>query len=143
MDYLEKTHFEKQEIMLDGLVKTVLLVDDEVLLREYGERLLLRCGYRVHIASNGEEAINVYKKLGEEIDVVVLDLGMPGMGGHECLRRIISEDPQARVIVTSGYTDERSREKAINLGASAFLSKPFRINQITETIREFTGPTNP
>ena len=116
--------------------ETVLLVDDEESLREMGSRILARSGYRVLVADTGEAALEIYRDQGTEgIDVVILDISMPGMGGHKCLLEILKINPRARVIIASGYSMNGKLRDIVNSGAAGFLAKPFGRNQMLSTVR--------
>ncbi len=68
--------------------------------------------------------------------MVVLDLGMPGMGGHKCLKEILVINPRAKVVVASGYTTDGQDRQPLLAGAAAFVGKPYRMNELLETVRE-------
>jgi len=109
---------------------TVLLVDDEAPIRAMAEEGLPLWGYEVITASTGEEALEIYRERTREIDLVVLDLLMPGMGGKRCLEGILTLDPEAKVVVTSGslMEDEVLRK------ASGHLMKPFSLKELVDAI---------
>ncbi len=109
---------------------TVLLVDDEAPIRAMAEEGLPLWGYEVITASTGEEALEIYRQRAGEIDLVVLDLLMPGMGGKKCLEGILAMDPGAKVLVTSG----RLIEDEILRKASAHLMKPFSLKELVDAI---------
>ena len=92
-------------------------------------------GYKIIAASTGEEALEIFKAKGHEISLVVLDLSMPGMGGHKCLQELISLDPQIKVIVSTGYSRDGDLSETISSGAAALLSKPFSKNEMLKTAR--------
>ncbi len=116
--------------------ETILFVDDEPAIREVGSAALSQFGYQPITAACGEEALEVFHRRCDEIDLVVLDLGMPGMGGLQCLRRILRQDPGARVIIASGYSDRQHVDEALNAGAAQFIAKPYRIGQMVEAVRQ-------
>jgi two-component system, cell cycle sensor histidine kinase and response regulator CckA len=115
--------------------ETILLVDDEEFVRDLGIRILERAGYTVLTAANGIEALNVYRMNREKVALVILDLIMPEMGGTQCLRELLKEDPNVKVIVASGFSVDGPAEETIRIGAKAFVSKPYRANQILQVIR--------
>ena len=104
----------------------VLVVDDEPALRAITARILSGQGYRVREASSGEEALAIFGERAGEIDVVIMDLGMPGMGGERCLAKLRQIDPQAKIMVSSGYMHYETGDQLQKLGAAAFLPKPVR-----------------
>ena len=83
------------------------MVDDDPAVRDVAVRFLTGHGYQALTAASGEEALDIYRKQGAAIDLVVLDLSMPGMGGHACLQRLLALDPKARVLIASGYSPGR------------------------------------
>ncbi|MBI4798752.1 MAG: response regulator [Desulfarculus sp.] len=116
--------------------ETILLVDDEESLREMGAVALEEMGYRTLTAGSGEEALDIYRAQGQEVDLVVLDLGMPGMGGHQCLREILAQNPQARVMIASGYSANGLVRQSLQGGALAYVAKPFKRVDLLATVRE-------
>jgi two-component system cell cycle sensor histidine kinase/response regulator CckA len=103
----------------------VLMVDDDDLVRRTARRLLEDAGYEVREAVDGPSALDRYQGEREEIDVVLLDLSMPGMSGDEVLRELLIMDPLARVVLWSGYSKSEAASSLAETGARAFLSKPF------------------
>ena len=100
---------EEKKVLSDELVKgkgTVLLVDDEEMVLEVGEELLTHLGYEVLLAENGQEALELYKKNQNEIDLVLLDMVMPVMGGGETFDRMKEIDTNVKVLLSSGYSLE-------------------------------------
>jgi nitrogen-specific signal transduction histidine kinase/ActR/RegA family two-component response regulator len=122
--------------MPHGGTETVLLVDDEELIRDFGSRILTKAGYTVITASNGKEALEVYQARREDIDLVILDLIMPEMGGRQCLDSLLSLDPSVRVIIASGYSGDGHSREALAAGAKGFVSKPYDIRQVLAVVRK-------
>lgn len=119
-----------------GGTERILLVDDEEALRVLGHRILTRQGYRVTLAETGEEALALYREQGRGIDAVVLDISMPGMGGHKCLEELMKIDPEAKVIIASGYSLNGQLKDTMTMGASDFVPKPFSKTELLKTLRE-------
>ena len=119
-----------------GGSETILLVDDEEFIRELGVDVLGQAGYTVLAASNGEQALDVYRCEGERIDLVILDLIMPGMGGSKCLKELLKISPRARILVASGYSPDASTKGALEVGAAAFINKPYDNKQLLELVRK-------
>lgn len=117
---------------------TLLLVDDEKPILKALKSVFTNFEFNVITAGSGEEALPIYRNGNGEIDAVVLDLGMPGMGGFKCLQELLKIDAGARVLVASGYADIEQEKKAIAAGAKGFISKPYRISTILNTIKEIT-----
>ncbi len=115
--------------------ETVLLVDDEAYIIDVGELMLQGLGYTVLTANNGKEAIEIYSQLKDTIDLVVLDLVMPDMGGEEVFNQIRSLNQDIKVLFASGhYVGEQTRD-LLKTGASDFLQKPFNLRQLSTKIR--------
>jgi CheY-like chemotaxis protein len=118
-----------------GGTETVLLVDDEEFIRDVGSRFLSRAGYKVLCAANGQEGLEVFKSRMEEISVVILDLMMPHMGGRQCMDEILKLCPSAKIIIASGYHEQRHSKDLSESGAKGFINKPYEIRQLLGTIR--------
>ncbi|HKB00590.1 MAG TPA: PAS domain S-box protein [Gemmataceae bacterium] len=114
--------------------ETVLLVDDEPMIRNLAKATLERSGYRVLLAGDGQEAVDLYRKHKEEIAVVVLDLTMPLMTGQEALRELKKIDPGVRALYASGYSAD-SIEGADAGEVVGFLQKPYRPDELVATVR--------
>lgn len=115
--------------------ETILLVDDEEMVRDLGKRILERSGYTVLTAANGKEAVNLYRKQGSEISLVILDLIMPEMGGKQCLEHLLKIDSLVKVVIASGYSGAGETKKAIEAGASGFVGKPYEMRGLLEAVR--------
>jgi two-component system cell cycle sensor histidine kinase/response regulator CckA len=119
--------------------ETILLVDDEEAIVEVGKSTLEEFGYSVKTVSSGEDAVALYLKCGEEIDLVILDLGMPGMGGGKALLELKKLDPTVKILIASGYSSETQMTQALKDGASGFIAKPYRLDNLLLQIREVLG----
>jgi len=115
---------------------TVLLVDDEEVILEVGRELLEVMGYRVLIARDGQEAIQVYKKNRNEIDIVLLDMVTPNVGGGEAYDRIKEINPDVKVLLSSGYSIDGEATEILKRGGDGFIQKPFDIKQLSQSIRK-------
>jgi putative two-component system response regulator len=110
---------------------SILIVDDELGPRE-SLRMILKPIYDVHTASNGQEALKFLQK--EEIDLVTLDLKMPGLSGLETLKEIKKFKPEVEIIIITGYGTLTNAQEAIRYGAGDFISKPFNVADIIAII---------
>jgi PAS domain S-box-containing protein len=119
-----------------GGTETILLVDDEESLRNLGEQILARFGYRVITAQDGESALSIYWERGQEISLVILDLIMPGMGGRQCLEEILRMDPDARVVIASGYAVNDTDSEVLDTLARGFIRKPYNVKRMLQKVRE-------
>ncbi len=106
---------------------SILIVDDEVGPRE-SLRMILKPMYEVHTAENGQEAINFISQ--KKVDLVTLDLRMPGLSGIEVLQEIKKLQPDIEVIIVTGYGTLSNAQEAIRFGAGDFISKPFNVADI-------------
>jgi DNA-binding NtrC family response regulator len=111
--------------------EAILVVDDEVGPRE-SLRMILKPLYEVHTASGGEEALRFIQN--KDIDVVTLDLKMPGLSGIEILKEIKKLKPDMEVIVITGYGTLNNAQEAIRFGAGDFISKPFNVPDIISIV---------
>jgi PAS domain S-box-containing protein len=133
---------EKEIIEGEGSVKdiknsrTVLLIDDEDMIVEVGREILGILGYKVLTARSGEKGIEVYQQNRDQIDVVILDMVMPSMGGTETYNRIKEIDPDVKFLLSSGYSVDKEASKILNGGRNGFIQKPFTINQLSEKMRK-------
>ncbi|TAL16881.1 response regulator [bacterium] len=122
--------------VLPGKREGVLVVDDEPFIAESLCDVLKANGYEALAANSGEAALELYKEQSGKIDLVVLDLGMPGMGGKECLECLRKMDGELKIIVASGYDAATHAGEVKKLGAKAFISKPYSISGLLRTIEE-------
>jgi two-component system cell cycle sensor histidine kinase/response regulator CckA len=119
--------------------ETVLVVDDERMILDVTQEMLKGLGYRVLVAQSGADAIEVYRADHEKIDLVILDMIMPGMGGGEVLDRMKIINADCRVILSSGYSINGEARTIMARGARLFLQKPFRLDDLSQKIREALG----
>jgi CheY-like chemotaxis protein len=112
--------------------ETVLVVDDEPLLRDLARAILENQGYKVLLAGDGVEAVDTYRR--ERSDLVVLDLTMPRLSGREALRHLRAIDPEVRVLFASGYTAEHLRAEE-HEQALGFVKKPYRPEDLAYAVR--------
>jgi len=122
-----------------GLLKghgTILLVDDEPLILNVGRPLLEKLGYRVMVASGGREAVALYKKAVDQIDLVILDMIMPDLDGGETFDQLKAINPHVKVILSSGYSVEGRAKDIMSRGCNGFIQKPFTISALSGKIRE-------
>ena len=120
----------------------VLVVDDEPDVRELAEIMLRRSGFTVLTARNGREGVKTFREHAREIDVVLLDLTMPGMGGEEVLREIQRIRPEQRVLLMSGYNEEFAGSQFSD-PISGFLQKPFTQEELADTLRALLQQPDP
>ncbi len=118
-----------------GSEKTILIVDDELQLLEITSRFLKQYGYQVLAAQNGSEALKIYRKSKDQISLVLLDVVMPEMRGEVCFREIRALNPNAKVLLMTGFTNDDSSYHAVRNEAVGLIEKPFDLYQMLEMIK--------
>ena len=116
--------------------ETISLIDDEDMICEVGGEILLDLGYQVLVAASGEEGLQIYETKSVPIDLVKLDMIMPGTGGKETFDRLRQIDPQAKVLLASGYCSDGQANSILQRGCNGFIQKPFDLKQLSRKIRE-------
>jgi two-component system cell cycle sensor histidine kinase/response regulator CckA len=114
---------------------TILLVEDEAMVRTVAERALARHGYKVLTANNGEEALERLEQAGEQVALLISDVVMPLMDGPTMVREARKEHPNLPILFMSGYAEEQLR-KSIDIDHVAFLPKPFSVQELAEAVRD-------
>jgi two-component system cell cycle sensor histidine kinase/response regulator CckA len=134
----EKEIPNKREVPSEILrgTESVLLVDDEEMIIEVGQEILQEMGYKVLSAKTGQEAVDLYAKNKGQIDMVILDMIMPGMGGGETFDKIKEMHPEAKVLLSSGYSVEGQASEILARGCNGFIQKPFSVKKLSQTIRQ-------
>ncbi|MEQ8162791.1 MAG: response regulator transcription factor, partial [Smithellaceae bacterium] len=92
--------------------------------------------YKIMKAENGEQAVKIYQTEKNKIQLVILDLIMPGRGGKKCLEDLISINPQVRVLMSSGYSTSQQIDELMKIGAAGFISKPYHPEDLLLTVRK-------
>ena len=119
-----------------GGSETILMIDDEDPIRTYCKRSLEKAGYTFLEAADGESGLALYNQHRQKIDLVLLDLIMPGMGGKKCLHRLLQTAPDIKVVIVSGYASDDKSFEATEKGARGYLRKPFISNQLLQIVRK-------
>jgi len=135
----EPLPFEPNSQINRPLAGTVLIVDDENHVRSLMEMLLTRMGLRVLNASDGQEAVELFREHATEISFVLMDLTMPRMDGHAALVEIRKIRPEAKVVLTSGYDSEQIIGRYGEQGFDAFLQKPCDLETFKKVVRQMCG----
>ncbi len=120
---------------------TVLLVDDEDMIIEVGEEMLTVLGCRVITARSGREAAEVLAARGDAVDLVVLDMIMPGMNGRETFEAVKQVRPDVKVLLASGYSMDGEAAEIMKQGCDGFIQKPFNLNRLSGAIRKIMNRT--
>ena len=123
--------------------ETVLLVDDEEMIIDVGKRMLERLGYETLTAMNGAEALEIYKRRGKDISLVILDMVMPKIGGGETFDRLKKLNPAINVILCSGYSIDGQATEILKRGCRAFIQKPFNLKVLSQHIRAVLDSNEP
>ena len=115
---------------------TILLVDDEEMVLEVGVKMLEKLGYTVLEAKGGREAVEVYNKNKDEVDMIILDMIMPEMGGGEAYDRIKEINSKVKVLLSSGYSIDGQASEILRRGCDGFIQKPFSVKELSGRIRD-------
>ena len=128
-------HVSEKEEIITG-TGTILLVDDEDMILEVGQQILERLGYRVVTANSGQQAIETIQQMGSKIDLVLLDMVMPGLGGGDVFDHIREILPDIRVILSSGYAIDGQAREIMQRGCNGFIQKPLSVSELSQKIRQ-------
>lgn len=139
--YLPATEkaIKKEKRVPDKIVKgkeTILFVDDESSVIEGCEGMLTKMGYNVLTAKSGTEALDIYKRKSDKIDMVILDMIMPEMSGGETYDRLKEMDPDIKVLLSSGHSIKGQARMILKRGCNGYIQKPFNIEALSMKIRE-------
>ncbi len=139
--YLPATEMQtgrQKEVKMEAKTgnETVLLVDDDAGIVEVGRLILEKLGYRVLTAGNGQAAITTFEQRHDTIDLVLLDMIMPGMSGGETFSEMKKIDPDVRVILSSGYSINGQAKTILEGGCRGFIQKPYNIKELSMKLRE-------
>ncbi len=128
-----------RELAQKTSAKTILLVEDEEMLRELGVTILEGEGYNVLAAKDGVEAVEMFEANSEEIGLVVCDLGLPRLGGRDAFMRMKEQKPSVRAIVASGYLEPNLRSEMLKAGVLDTIQKPYDFREMLQKIRSVIG----
>ena len=123
-----------EDEMLQG-TETILLVDDEGIIWDVVIEMLQTLGYTVLLAANGKDCVEIYESNRDEIDLILLDMVMPEMNGHDAFFALKEIDPKVNVLLSSGYVEEEDARDVLEAGAKGFLRKPYRMVDLAGAIR--------
>ncbi|MBW2568977.1 MAG: response regulator [Deltaproteobacteria bacterium] len=129
----QKAESKKEEIV--GGNETILMVDDDEILLNLGQDMLGEYGYTTVAAETGEKAVELYKAQKDQIDLVLLDISMPGMGGHKCLRELLKINPNARIVIATGYAVTGKVKELLDSGAKDYIGKPYQLKDLLKKLR--------
>ena len=114
----------------------ILLVDDQEMVLEVGKKMLQKLSYKVIMARSGPEAVEVFAKKQNTIDLVILDMRMPNMNGGVVYERLKKISPNVKVLISSGYIENNSIRDLMNKGCDGFIQKPFSLQELSERIKD-------
>ncbi|MFH1117908.1 MAG: response regulator [Pseudomonadota bacterium] len=129
---LEKPLFQETAC---GGTETLLVADDEELIRELAGKILSGAGYSVVVAADGRECVDLYRQRKSAISLIILDLIMPGMGGKECLEELLRINPLVKVLIASGFSVNGQTRATLEAGAKGYVSKPFNMKELLRSVR--------
>ena len=116
--------------------ETILIVDDQETIWDFLIEALQMLGYSVLLAENGSDAVDIYEANPGAIDLVLMDMIMPKLGGSQAFVKIREIDPEAKILLSSGFVNEEDIQHLLKQGACGFLSKPHRLPVVVKAIRE-------
>jgi len=116
--------------------ESILFVDDEDMILDIGNRMIEKLGYEVFTAKKGKEALEVFRAKKDEIDMVILDMVLPDIGGKEAYQELKNIDPDIKVLLSTGHSVEGQASEILKCGCNGFIQKPFNIKQLSVKIRE-------
>ena len=129
-----KKHKELRKLYSDN--ETILLVDDNESVLDVACDILGQYDYTILTAESGEEAVEIYERKGDQIDLVILDIGMPGMGGHRCFKELLKINPKIKVLIATGYSADGKVKETLEAGAAGFIGKPYRLIALVKKVRK-------
>ena len=121
---------------LPGGSETILIVDDQETIWDFLIEALQMLGYSVLLAENGADAVEIYEANPGAVDLVLMDMIMPKLGGSQAFGKIREIDPQAKILLSSGFVNEEDIQHLLKQGACGFLSKPHRLPVVVKAIRD-------
>jgi two-component system cell cycle sensor histidine kinase/response regulator CckA len=122
--------------MRSGGKGSILFVEDEAWVLDTGKQMLEQLGYCCLTAPDGQSALEIYREQKHRIDMVILDMVMPGMGGGEIFDRLMEVNPEIKVLLSSGYGLNGEASEILERGCSAFIQKPFSMNELSQKIED-------
>ena len=126
---------KEESVLLTGQGK-ILLVDDEELNRTLGAEIIESIGYSVSLAGSGQESIDIFNEKHSEIDIVIVDMIMPGINGSDVFHRMKEIDKNCKVIIASGYTYNEKIESLQKQGLAGFINKPYILSELSQLLND-------
>lgn len=134
---IEATPVQTEEDLksINGGNEKIMIIEDEDILRSLMEDVLKSKGYNVTAASDGTAALQLFRKHHTELDAIILDMGLPKLPGQALFLKMMQINPQSKIILASGYVDEVLKSNLFELGAKAFIQKPYKPHEILKSVR--------
>jgi len=132
---MNKTDQKTTERLIRGS-GTILMIDDEQMILDVGGSFLKELGYDVLIAKGGNEGLEIYKKYQEKIDMIILDMIMPGMTGSDTYDSLKEINPDIKVLLSTGHIINGEANEILERGCNGFIQKPFNIESLSQEISE-------
>jgi len=117
----------------------ILLIDDQETVRDVCSAMLETLGYKVSTAADGREGVECYRRFGEDIDLVIIDMIMPNLGGRDCFREIKAMNPGVRAILSTGFGMDGAVQEVMDDGIAGFIQKPYRLEELSHTVSKAIG----
>jgi len=130
------TQASHQNTAVVGGTETILFAEDEQIVRDLVEGFLREAGYEVLCAADGEEALEIFSNRADAVDLVILDVVMPKLGGHDSFKRLVELRPGVKVLFISGYSQDSMHMEFVKQDQVRFVQKPFRRSELLSSVRE-------
>jgi CheY-like chemotaxis protein len=134
-ELMEEEEEKPINLSTKGGSETIMVVDDDKAVLDVALKMLERSGYKVITANSGEDALDIYKNHPKGLDLVIMDLGMPGMGGYKALKKILKINAKAKVLISSGYSPDGAEVRDKDSLAAGFVGKPYQLADMLRIIR--------
>ena len=119
-----------------GKKELILIIDDEETVRNLVMEILERYGYRTLLAEDGEEGVELYKKHGDAIKLIIIDMIMPKLGGLETFLILKDINPSVKALLSTGYSHSERVQEILNSGVKGFIKKPYNMNELLIEVRK-------
>ncbi|MCP4180148.1 MAG: response regulator [bacterium] len=136
---IDKKDYVKENKSLEKYCKgsgTILIIDDEKIIRDLAGSILMECGYQVIFATDGNEGVKIYREKNEEITAILMDMVMPNKSGYDAYIDLKTINPEVKVVLTSGYAYNERINRILNTGVQKFIQKPFTLEKLSKIMYE-------
>jgi PAS domain S-box-containing protein len=120
----------------------ILLIDDQDTVREVCSAMLATLGYKVSTAADGREGVEYYRRFGNDVDLVIIDMIMPILGGRDCFRELKAMNPGVRAILSTGFSMDGTVQEIMDEGIIGFIQKPYRLEELSNVVSKAIGRDN-